>query len=178
MRAVPFQTKDCRYTSACKSRKSPGNPWGYSRERTFFAKFARWGRLPFIRAWTRLESCVCKMREMKIGKDTMVTLEYTLRYDGPQGEIIERYTEDDPMEILVGHGLLLDVLETNLQGMEAGEGFDFLIGEEQGYGPYDEEKVVQFPESDLLAEVPENENIELKPGDVIVLGNRRFEFSE
>ncbi len=104
---------------------------------------------------------------MKIGKDTIAILEYTLRYDGPEGQIVEKYTEDDPTEILVGRGLLLDVLEKNLLGLEPGDGFDFLIDEEQGYGPYDEEKVVQFPEADLMAEVPENERIDLKTGEFI-----------
>ena len=97
---------------------------------------------------------------MKIGKDTIATLEYTLRYDGPDGEVIEQYTDDDPTEVLVGRGVLLDILEKNLQDLEPGDGFDFLIDEEQGYGAYDEEKVVQFPEADLMAEVPEKERVE------------------
>ena len=48
---------------------------------------------------------------MKIGKDTIATLEYTLRYDGPDGEVIEQYTDDDPTEVLVGRGVLLDILD-------------------------------------------------------------------
>ncbi|MBO8433140.1 MAG: FKBP-type peptidyl-prolyl cis-trans isomerase [Bacteroidetes bacterium] len=104
---------------------------------------------------------------MKIGKDTIATLEYTLRYDGPDGEVIEQYTDDDPTEVLVGRGVLLDILEKNLQDLEPGDGFDFLIDEEQGYGAYDEEKVVQFPEADLMAEVPEKERVELKVGEFI-----------
>lgn len=108
-----------------------------------------------------------KQIAMKIGKDTMVTLEYTLRYDGPEGQIIEEYTEDDPTEVLVGRGLLLDVLEKNLLDLEPGDGFDFLIDEDQGYGPYDEEKVVQFPESELMAQVPENERVSLKVGEFV-----------
>lgn len=104
---------------------------------------------------------------MKIGKDTIATLEYTLRYDGPEGDIIEVYTEDDPTEVLVGHGLLLDILEKNLSGLEPGDGFDFLIDESQGYGSYDEGKVVQFPEAELMAEVPENERVSLKVGEFV-----------
>ncbi len=104
---------------------------------------------------------------MKIGKDTVAELVYTLRYDNAQGDIIEQVDEQEPMKALMGHDVMLEVLEKNLQGLQAGDSFEFIIGEGQGYGEYDEEKVVTVPQSELLAEVPQGEEVEIMEGDII-----------
>ena len=104
---------------------------------------------------------------MKIGKDTVAELVYTLRYDNARGDIIEQVDEKEPMQALMGHDVMLEVLEKNLQGLQAGDSFEFIIGEGQGYGEYDEEKVVTVPQSELLAEVPQEEEVEIMEGDII-----------
>lgn len=104
---------------------------------------------------------------MKITKDTVATLVYTLRYDNAQGDIIEQVDEKEPMEALMGHEVMLEILEKNLQGLQAGDTFEFVIGEGQGYGEYDEEKIVTVPQTELLAAVPEEEAIEIQEGDII-----------
>ncbi|MCM1040803.1 MAG: FKBP-type peptidyl-prolyl cis-trans isomerase [Bacteroides sp.] len=104
---------------------------------------------------------------MKIGKDTIATLVYTLRYDDAQGDIIEQVDEKAPMETLMGHDVMLEVLEKNLQGLQEGDSFEFIIGEGQGYGEYDEEKVVTVPQTELMAAVPEDEEVEIQEGDII-----------
>lgn len=104
---------------------------------------------------------------MKIGKDTFATLSYTLRYDDGNGDIVEQISEEDPVEILMGHDLMLEILEKNLEGLESGDMFEFIIDPEQGYGDYDEEKVVTVPVSELMAEVPKEENVGFEEGDMI-----------
>lgn len=104
---------------------------------------------------------------MKIGKDTMAKLAYTLRYDNAQGDIVEEITESDPVEVLMGHDSMLEIIERNLAGLQAGDMFEMIVGEEDGYGPYDEEKIVTVPEAELLAEVPEEAGIELQEGEII-----------
>lgn len=104
---------------------------------------------------------------MKIGKDTIATIVYTLRYDNAQGDIIEQVDEKEPMEALMGHDVMLEVLEKNLQGLQPGDSFEFVIGEGEGYGEYDEEKIVTVPQAELLAAVPEEEEVELQEGDTI-----------
>ncbi len=104
---------------------------------------------------------------MKIGKDTIATLAYTLRYDDARGDIIEFVDEDNPMDVLMGHEVMLEILEKNLHGLEPGDVFEFIIGENEGYGSYDEEKIVTVPQSELMAEVPEGEAVELREGDII-----------
>ncbi len=104
---------------------------------------------------------------MKIGKDTIATLVYTLRYDDAQGDILELVDDDNPMEVLMGHEVMLEVLEKNLHGLEPGDTFEFVIGEKEGYGTYDDEKIVTVPQAELMAEVPEGEEVELKEGEII-----------
>lgn len=94
---------------------------------------------------------------MKIGKDTMVKLAYTLRYDDAKGDIAERITEEDPEEVLMGHDFMLEIIEKNLQGLQAGDNFEMIIEPDQAYGEYDDEKLVTVPQSELLAQVPEGE---------------------
>lgn len=106
-------------------------------------------------------------KTMKIGKDTIARIVYTLRYDDARGDIVEQVDEKEPMEALMGHDVMLEVLEENLQGLQAGDSFEFVIGEGQGYGAYDEEKVVTVPEAELLAEAPQDEVTEINEGDII-----------
>lgn len=104
---------------------------------------------------------------MKIGKDTMARLAYALRYDNAQGDIVEEISENEPIEVLMGHDLMLEILEKNLEGLQAGDSFEMIIDPEHGYGPYDEEKLVTVPEAELLAEVPEDAGVEMEEGDII-----------
>lgn len=115
--------------------------------------------------WLKL--IVLENLPMKIGKDTMARLAYTLRYDNAQGDIVEEIPETDPVEVLMGHDFMLEVLEKNLQGLQEGDAFEMIISPEQGYGPYDEEKLVTVPEAELLAEVPEDADVEMEEGDII-----------
>lgn len=104
---------------------------------------------------------------MKIGKDTFATLAYTLRSDNEDGDILEQYTEDNPVEVLMGHDLMLEILERNLHGLSQDDRFEFMISPEQGYGEYDESKVITVPAKDLMAEVPEGVQADFTEGDII-----------
>ncbi len=104
---------------------------------------------------------------MKIGKDTMVKLAYTLRYDNAKGDIVERITEEEPEEVLMGHDFMLEIIEENLQGLQAGDGFEMIIEPDRAYGDYDDEKLVTVPQGELLAQVPEGEEPSLKEGDIV-----------
>lgn len=104
---------------------------------------------------------------MEIGKDTFAALAYTLRYENEDGDIIEQYTEDNPVEVLMGHDLMLEILEKNLHGLTQDDRFEFIITPDQGYGEYDENKLVEVPSKDLLAEVPAGQNAGFEEGDII-----------
>lgn len=82
---------------------------------------------------------------MKTGKDTVVTLTYTLRENNDKGEIVESVNADNPAVFLIGAGNLLEKFEGNLQGLEKGDAFSFALTSEEGYGEVMEEAVVDVP---------------------------------
>ncbi len=91
------------------------------------------------------------------GPNTVVSLTYQLRIDHAEGDVVETVLEEQPFVFLFGGGNLLPDFETNLKGKTSGSSFEFLIQSENGYGPYEQEAVIQVPrhifESDPNADV-------------------------
>ena len=83
---------------------------------------------------------------MKITNNAVVNAEYELYVDGDNGELelMEKATSEQPLNFIFGVGMMLPKFEQNLSGMEAGESFDFTIGNEEAYGPYDDEAIVEL----------------------------------
>lgn len=103
---------------------------------------------------------------MKTGKNTVVTLTYTLRMDNHEGELVEVVEKSSPAVFLLGVGNLLEKFEQNLDGLGAGETFAFGLTSEEGYGSIEEEAVVDIP---LTAfEVDGQVDMEmLEPGSIL-----------
>lgn len=104
---------------------------------------------------------------MKITKDSLVKLTYTLRFDKADGEIIEEIGEKDAMEIVVGHDILLESFENRITGLQAGDTFAFSMTPEEAYGEYDEEKLVRVPKAELLEGLPEEAAENIYEGNII-----------
>lgn len=68
---------------------------------------------------------------MKIGKDKVVSLSYTLTVEG---DVVETVTSDKPMDLIFGTGYLLPKFEQNVEGKEVGDTFDFMLTATEGYG--------------------------------------------
>ncbi|EAQ78372.1 FKBP-type peptidyl-prolyl cis-trans isomerase [Blastopirellula marina] len=79
---------------------------------------------------------------MKIGKNTVVTIDYTLK--DAEGEIIDTSSGADPLVYLHGIGALIAGMESALDGKSKGDEFQIVITPEQGYGEYDEEDVMEI----------------------------------
>ncbi|MBR1425882.1 MAG: FKBP-type peptidyl-prolyl cis-trans isomerase [Paludibacteraceae bacterium] len=81
---------------------------------------------------------------MKIEKEKIVQLTYSLYVDGENGdeELMERAPENHPLVYCHGVGMMLPVFEAALAGKEAGEDFDFRIACQDAYGEYDDEGVL------------------------------------
>ena len=80
---------------------------------------------------------------MKAGNNTVVKITYQLRTE-PNGEIRDAADESQPFSFLFGHGNVLDQFEKSLEGLIAGNQFNFELSAEDGYGTYDEQAVVQL----------------------------------
>lgn len=79
---------------------------------------------------------------MKIGKHTVVTIDYTLKDD--EGEIIDTSSGAEPLVYLHGIGALIPGMESALDGKSPGDSFQIVIPPEQGYGEYDEADIMEI----------------------------------
>lgn len=69
---------------------------------------------------------------MKISKDSVVSIDYTLKNDS--GEVLDASTEGNPLDYLHGHGNIISGLEAGLVGKETGDAVDVRIAPADGYG--------------------------------------------
>ncbi|WP_308389597.1 peptidylprolyl isomerase [Acidithiobacillus sp. AMEEHan] len=76
---------------------------------------------------------------MKIAKDTVVTLDYTLTDE--DGEILDSSEGDEPLVYLHGHGDIVPGLERALNGHQVGDQVEVDVSPEDGYGDWDEDLV-------------------------------------
>ena len=80
---------------------------------------------------------------MKAANDTVVKITYQLRTE-PNGEIRDAADEAQPFSFLFGHSNVLEGFERNLEGLIAGNQFNFELSAADGYGEYDEEAVINL----------------------------------
>lgn len=105
---------------------------------------------------------------MKVGKDKVVTLTYTLRYDDKDGEIIQQVTEERPFVHLFGNGTLLPKFEANLDELEPENSFAFELTSAEGYGELTKDAIVEIEKKIFEVEGKIDENL-LKVGNMITM---------
>jgi FKBP-type peptidyl-prolyl cis-trans isomerase SlyD len=107
---------------------------------------------------------------MIISKEKVVSLVYQLRVDNKDGDIVETVEKEKPFVFLSGAGLMLPKFEENLNGLKAGDNFEFTLKCEDAYGLASEEAVMDLPKN--LFEVEGNiEDGLLTEGNVIPMQN-------
>lgn len=84
---------------------------------------------------------------MEIKPQHVVSLTYDLYVNGNEGtEVLEESaTEEQPLVFIYGAGMMLPKFEENLQGLSAGDAYEFRLSAEDAYGTYDEEAVASLP---------------------------------
>lgn len=103
---------------------------------------------------------------MKIEKDSVVSIVYELRSGSKEGDVVESLEESNPLTFLFGSGGLLPKFEENLNGLNPGDTFEFLLNSEEGYGPVVENAIVHVPKSVFEVEGTIDENM-LQVGNVV-----------
>lgn len=81
---------------------------------------------------------------MKVAKDAVVAVHYTLVVDG---QVADKSSPERPLDFIVGQGMLLPKFEENLHGKEPGDKVEFTLTPAEGYGEYDEQAVVELPKN-------------------------------
>ena len=80
---------------------------------------------------------------MKIEKNKVVSINYTLKNDG--GEVLDSSEGGEPLAYLHGQGNLIPGLETELEGKEEGEQFETQITPSDAYGEYNDALIAEVP---------------------------------
>ena len=79
---------------------------------------------------------------MKISDEKMVSLTYDLTVEG---ELMEKTTKERPLTFLFGMGMMLEMFEKNIEGLQVGDKFSFTLSPEEAYGERNEDIVVELP---------------------------------
>jgi len=86
---------------------------------------------------------------MKIGKNKVVSLSYTLTVDG---DVMETVNADKPLRFIFGTGYLLPKFEENVAGKTIGDTFDFILSAKEGYGEVDPNAVIELPKDIFMVD--------------------------
>ncbi len=99
-----------------------------------------------------MNSFILKKENMKIDNNTVVTLAYKMHENAPDGVLIEFADELSPRSLIFGFDRTIPGFEKKLNGLEAGESFDFKIDAAEAFGTYNKEMIVQVPKSAFVVE--------------------------
>jgi len=89
---------------------------------------------------------------MNISKNKVVSLSYELRVDGKDGEIIETVDAANPLTFIFGTDSLVPGFERNIENLQTGDRFSFLLTCEEAYGPAIEDAVVEIPKTAFMVD--------------------------
>ncbi len=87
------------------------------------------------------------MRAMRIERDQVVALEYTVQDD--DGKVIDTNQGGEALYYLHGYGNIVPGLERALEGKEQGAALEVTVEPADGYGEPDPELVFEIPRSQL-----------------------------
>lgn len=101
---------------------------------------------------------------MKIEKDSVATLAYTLTADSNR-TIIEIIRKNHPKAFLFGYNILLEGFENRMMNKKAGDTFDFVLSEEDAYGTKDPYAILDIPKDSFEVDGKIDEK-------VLIIGNK------
>jgi FKBP-type peptidyl-prolyl cis-trans isomerase SlyD len=84
-------------------------------------------------------------QELRVEDGMVVGMDYTLRADDAEGEVLDTSAERAPLEFLQGSGAIIPGLERELYGMTVGEEKDVTVEPADGYGDFDPEAYTEVP---------------------------------
>ena len=104
---------------------------------------------------------------MKLIKDTVGSIVFTLRIGSYDGDIIEKVTEEEPFDFVFGKESMLDSFEAKLKGLTIGDEFKFFLTKDEAYGNYMQEMQVEMDKEFILEQFDET----IDPEEELVLDN-------
>jgi FKBP-type peptidyl-prolyl cis-trans isomerase SlyD len=106
---------------------------------------------------------------MQVGKDTVVTIDYTARLD--DGHVVDSTAKCGPVTYLHGNEQIFPQLEEAVDGLEPGAERRVRLDPERAYGPWRKELVRRIPRAnlpaDLAIEVGERYSLRTREGKTL-----------
>ncbi|TCO06944.1 FKBP-type peptidyl-prolyl cis-trans isomerase [Natronoflexus pectinivorans] len=84
---------------------------------------------------------------MEVGRNKFVSLTYQLRLNGADGELVEETNKENPLEFVFGAGRMIEMFETKLDGLKAGDDFNFELKSSEAYGDVNQDAIVELPKN-------------------------------
>ena len=84
---------------------------------------------------------------MKLETNKVGSLAFVLNAGSYEGEVIENIPVNDPFEFIYGIGSMMEGFEKNLNGLQKGDKFKFMLKKDEAYGPYMDEMHVELDKS-------------------------------
>jgi FKBP-type peptidyl-prolyl cis-trans isomerase SlyD len=83
-------------------------------------------------------------KNMTVGENKVVSMTYTLREESEAGQMIQKVTEDRPFVYLFGIGGLLPAFKANLEGLNTGDDFSFVLKKDEAYGLPSDQNIIRL----------------------------------
>jgi FKBP-type peptidyl-prolyl cis-trans isomerase SlyD len=96
------------------------------------------------------------------------TIHYTLRADGPEGEVIEATVPEEPFNFEAGGEDILEDLEAAVLQAKVGESFELTIPSDRAYGPEMEGAFAVLPKTQFVDEEGLDDTV-MEEGEVVVM---------
>ena len=100
---------------------------------------------------------------MKIDKNTVATVTYSLRIEG---ELIEETNKEKPLTFLAGVGMMIPGFENQLIGKKAGDAYDITVQPAEGYGEIEPKAIIDLKKDIFVSDGKLREDL-LQIGNVI-----------
>ena len=105
---------------------------------------------------------------MKVRENCIVEIAYQMNFVGDE-DIIESFSERNPLEFLVGMGEMLPKFEAQLIDKQVGEKLDFIIKKEDAFGEFQDDLVKNIPISTFFDAQGQIDSNIIKEGAIITL---------
>jgi FKBP-type peptidyl-prolyl cis-trans isomerase SlyD len=87
-----------------------------------------------------------------MNKPKVLTISYELRSGNAEGEVFETAPKENPAEFVFGVGNLVKEFEDNIQKLNQGDKFDFIIKADNAYGQVNDQAIIDLPKSIFMIE--------------------------
>jgi FKBP-type peptidyl-prolyl cis-trans isomerase SlyD len=87
-----------------------------------------------------------------VSQGKTVKVHYILKYDGPDGDLIEQTRDEEPLEFVFGQGDMLPKFEEAIGGLKVDDTFTVFIPAIDAYGEEHEEYFREFEKSEFMAD--------------------------